>query len=244
MFYKSGVDITNDRQMFEFLKNHFTYYTANTWNRHRSIANNVKLYNLDLSGDWGVAYSLLAEGEYETLNCMVGEWCRDHAGYEVYFSGRSGGYLVLVEGDHAISCILPECVIYSDTYEDYKEWCRENFGSVKANRCELEYYTRLVRDFDKLCDELRDYCDELSRLKFEVVEMEKTVERFNDTYSDDLELLGFEPLSCDGTGRVDASEIVTLSCLFEAFCKVADRRDSGYILDVDADGWVFYKVNY
>ena len=50
MFYKTGVDITNDKQMFNFLKNHFEYYTCNSWNGLRSVANNVKLYNLDLSG--------------------------------------------------------------------------------------------------------------------------------------------------------------------------------------------------
>ena len=30
MFYKTGVDITNDRQMFEFLKGHFEYPTMNS----------------------------------------------------------------------------------------------------------------------------------------------------------------------------------------------------------------------
>ena len=32
MFYKTGVDITNDKQMFNFLKDHFTYPTMNSWN--------------------------------------------------------------------------------------------------------------------------------------------------------------------------------------------------------------------
>ena len=31
MFYKTGVDITNEKQMFNFLKGHTTYYTANSW---------------------------------------------------------------------------------------------------------------------------------------------------------------------------------------------------------------------
>lgn len=231
MFYKSGVDITNDKQMFEFLKNHFTYYTANAWNLSESIANNVKLYKLNLSGDWGVAMNLLNEGEYIEINWMIDEWCEDHVGYKVYFNGRSGGYLVLVEDDHATSCTLPESVIYSDTYEDYKQWCRENFGSVKANRDELQYYTKLVRDFDHLCDDLRDYCDMLSNLSFEVVEMEKSVERFNDEYADDLEYLGFSDLVCNSDGTVDVSEICAISCLYEAFMNTASRKDSGYILN-------------
>ncbi len=229
MFYKSGVDITNDRQMFEFLKNHFEYYTANSWNRRMSIANNVKLHRLNLSGNWSVAYSLLANGEYETINCMIADWRREHPMYEVFFNGRSGGYLVLYDnetGEH----VLPESILESDTYVDYKEYCREYYGSVKANRNELVFFTKLVQDFDKLCDVLRAYCDELSNLAFEVVEMEKSVERFNTIYEDDLYYLGFKNLHCDGNGCVDISEIQALDCLKEAFLRIADRRDSGYYI--------------
>jgi hypothetical protein len=140
--------------------------------------------------------------------------------------------------------MLPESVLDNDTYEDYKEWCRENYGSVKANRDELVRYTKLVQDFDKLCDQLRDYCDELSNLKFEVIEMEKSVEQFNEEYYDDLELLGFKPLHCDGDGKVDVSEIFTLTCLFEAFLKVADRTDNGYVLRKDEDNIIQYISRY
>ena len=95
-----------------------------------------------------------------------------------------------------INNLLPDDIVDSDNYEEYKEYCQYYYGSVKANRDDLVFYTKLVRDFDKLCDELRDYCDELSQLKFEVIEMEKAVYEFNERYSDDLELLGFKPLHC------------------------------------------------
>lgn len=240
MFYKKGIDITNDKQMFNFLKNHFEYPTMNSWNRLYSIANNVKIYNLSLSGDCWNALNLLQNGEYDTISYMIDDWRRCHSGYEVYFNGRSGGYLILRDcccNGH----MLPESILDSETYEDYKEWCREYCGSVKANRSELVEYTKLVQDFDKLCDELRDYCDELSNLKFEVVEMEKSVEAFNERYEDDLELLGFSPLYCDGAGLVDISEIHTLTCLNEAFCRIADRRDSGYELECNEYGCAYYK---
>lgn len=239
MFYKKGIDITNDRQMFEFLAGHFTYPTMNYHNYLYSIANKVKLYNLCLSGDWCVALSLLENGEYETLEIMIRDWELEHPGYEVYFNGRSGGYLILKAKD-SNGNLLPDDIVESDNYDDYKSYCRHYYGSVKANRDDLVFYTNLVRDFDRLCDELRDYCDELSQLKFEVVEMEKSVERFNTEYEDDLDLLGFKQLHCDGDGKVDISEICTIRSLAEAFFRVADRSDSGYQIKSDENGNVGY----
>ena len=240
MFYETGIDITNDRQMFEFLKGHFEYPTMSSWNRLYSIANKVKLHSLNLSGDWGVALDLLENGEYDTIRWMIHDWMTEHTGYEVYFNGRCGGYLVLKDRDYN-GHMLPESILDSDTYEDYKEWCRENYGSVKANRDELVRFTKLVQDFDKLCDELRDFCDELSNLKFEIVEMQKSVDQFNSDYEDDLELLGFKQLQCDSNGKVNVEEIVTLTSLFEAFLRVADRRDSGYQLKTDLEGRLHYE---
>ena len=48
MFYKKGVDISNTKSMYNFLKNHEKYDTLNSWNGLKSIANNVKVYNLKL----------------------------------------------------------------------------------------------------------------------------------------------------------------------------------------------------
>lgn len=242
MFYTKGIDITNDKQMFNFLKNHFEYFTLNSWNGLKTIANNVKMYNLQLSGDWYNAYNFLVDDEYEILNQMIGDWQAEHPGYEVYFNGRTGGYLVLTSTNNNGN-VLPYFIDGVDTYEEYKEYCKEYSGSVKANRDELIYFTKLVQDFDKLCDELRDYCDTLSKLKFEVVAMEKAVETFNDLYEDDLELIGFRKLYCDEDGKVDVSEIVAFSCLHEAFCRIADRRDNGYILRSDEPGIIRYVEN-
>ncbi len=229
MFYKKGIDITNDRQMFEFLKEHFEYPTMNSWNQLYSIANNVKLHRLGLSGDWCTALSHLENGEYDTVSYMIDDWRRCHPGYEVYFNGRSGGYLVLKDVGYN-GHVLPESILDSESYEDYKRWCREYYGSVKENRDELVEYTKLVQDFDKLCDELRDFCDRLSNITFEITAMQQSVENFNCQYADDLELLGFEPLVCDEDGVVDVSEISTLRCLSEAFTKKADYSDNGYKL--------------
>jgi hypothetical protein len=177
-----------------------------------------------LSGDWCTAYDLLANGEYDTINCIIQQWCEEHRGYEVYFNGRSGGHLVLVNSDHN-GTILPDDIEYSDNYAEYKSYCKEYYGSVKANRSDLVFYTKLVQDFDKLCDQLRDYCDELSNLKFEVIEMEKSVDAFNIQYENDLEVMEFQELHCDSEGVVDLSEIIMLQSLTEAFLRLA-KRDS------------------
>ena len=227
MFYKTGVDITNDKQMFNFLKNHFEYWTMNSWNRLESIANNVKLYKLGLTGDWGTAYDLLASGEYETINDMLTLWSELHNGYEVNFNGRSGGYLVLCNADNN-GHVLPDEIVEAEDYEGYKQWCRESYGSVRANRDALVYYTKLVQDFDKLCDQLRDFCNELSQQTFEIIEMQKAVDQFNNLYADDLTYLDFDYLRCADDGSVDVSEIYSLTSLFEAFTRVANRSDYGY----------------
>lgn len=240
MFYKKGVDITNDKQMFEFLKNHFEYHTMSSWNGLKSIANNVKLYNLGLSGDWCIAYDLLCSGEYETLEYIIRDWEAEHPGYEVFFNGRSSGYLVLYyKNDN--THVLPCSILESDTYEDYKEYCKEYYGcSVRANRDELVHFTKLIQDFDRLCDLLRDYCDELSNSKFEVIEMDKSVARFNEEYADDLCYLDFRDLVCDEDGKVDVSEIMALDSLYEAFIRIANRPNSGYCLVTDENCNIMY----
>jgi hypothetical protein len=240
MFYKTGIDITNDKQMFNFLKEHFEYPTMNSWNCLYSIANKVKLYDLRLSGDWCTALSLLESGEYDTLTFMIQDWEREHPTYEVYFNGRSGGYLILKDKGYN-GHVLPDIIIDNEDYEEYKDCCKYNFGSVKANRDELVYYTKLVQDFDRLCDALRDYCDELSNLSYERMEMEKSVERFNDEYCDDLELLGFQELVCKEDGTVYVGEIYTIKSLYEAFCHIANRHDFGYDLKLNKDCCVYYQ---
>jgi hypothetical protein len=242
MFYKKGIDITKDKQMFNFLKEHYTYYTGNSWNQIKSIANNVKLYRLDLSGSWTRALDLLECGEYEEVNWMIQDWEREHSGYKVYFNGRSGGYLVLYNADDNKTVLIDE-VEYNDDYEGYKEMCREYFGSVKAARYKLVEMVKLVQDFDKLCDQLRDYCDELSKLSFEVVEMQKSVDEFNTQYADDLDYLGFEELSCDEQGSVNVSEIIQLKSLYDAFCRTASRAKQGYLLS-NKDNIISYKRDF
>ena len=240
MFYQKGIDITNDKQMFSFLKNHFEYWTMNSWNRLSSVANKVKLYDMDLTGDWAVALSLLESGEYDTISMMIMDWERENPGYEAQFNGRCGGYLVLTRKDCNLP-VLPEDITCCDTYEEYKEYCRDYIGTVRMNRQTLVYYTKLVQSFDRLCDQLRDFCDELSKQSFEIVEMQRAVEEFNNDYSDDLEYLELQYLKCDEQGIVEVSEICQLNCLYEAFLRIASRKEEGYTFEYLPDWRIRYK---
>ncbi len=231
MFYKPYVDITKDKSMFNFIAGHPTYYTMNSWNRTRSIAHNVKLYNLHLEGDWCRALAHLESGEYDTISFMIQDWEREHPGYTVSFNGRSNGYLVLYNRAGSRS-VIPDTLDY-ESYEDYKADMRDFYGSVKANRDELVEFVRLVQAFDRLCDEIRDFVNGLSKLSYELEEMQKIVETFNIDYSSDLDLLGFKELEVNEAGEVDITEIYTLQCLAEAFQRLADRKDVGYRLAYD-----------
>lgn len=239
MFYVKGIDITNDKQMFNFLKDHYQYYTLNSWNGLKSIANNVKVYNLKLSGNCYNALTFLQDDNYDNLNSMIEDWEYEHRGYKVGFNGRSGGYLVLYNADDNRT-VLPDEVDYNDDYESYKEMCREYFGSVKAARYKLVEMVKLVQDFDRLCDQLRDYVDALSTQDFAARALERTVDLFNENYYDDLAYLGYSELVVEN-GKVDISEIRQLDCLYEAFCRMANKKDVGYKLEkCDGGNYVRY----
>ena len=238
MFYIKGIDITNDKQMFEFINNHFRYYTANSWNRGRSIAHNVKIYNLGLSGDHWTALTFLQDDDYFVVNMMIEDWETEHRGYKVGFNGSSGGYLVLYNATGGSA--IPDTLDY-DNYEDYKADMRDYYGSVKANRNELRDFVKVVQDFDRLCDQIRDYVDDLSNRNFMIEAMRESVERFNEQYSEDLEYLGFDPLYVE-LDKVDCSEILQVVSLYEAFIRVASKRDLGYRIERDGD-YVYYVVD-
>lgn len=233
MYYVKGIDITNDKQMFNFLKDHFQYYTMSSWNRSKSIANNVKLYKLGLSGDWTVALDFLNDSSYDEINSMIEDWEYEHPGYKVYFNGRSGGYLVLVNADNNRS-VLPDDIDECVDYEEYKRYCKEYYGGVKQNRHDLVELVRVVRDFDKLCDDLRDHCDWLSKHDFKKEAMEEAVSLFNEHYYDDLYYLDFDELTCED-GVVDIEQISALTCLVEAFLKIANKPSLGYKVKVEGN---------
>ena len=153
MFYKE-VDYNNYEEMFNFLFNHFVYDTMNSWNNLRSIAHNVKIWNLPVDSDKALA--ALEEDNYFQINQTIKDWEDDHPGYEVGFNGRSGGYLVLTSSKsnrHVFESDPDYCGKF-DNYQDWKEAVEEDYGSLDAYKEELLFEVKLVQEFDKLCDDL------------------------------------------------------------------------------------------
>ena len=240
MFYTTGVDICNTKSMWNFLKNHYTYYTLNSWNRQKSIAHNVKLYNLNLEGDWTVAMNyLFDESDAGLLQMYIDDEIREFEAkypyYEVASNGRSGGYLVIYD-KQGHGSIIPDCVDDYDTYEEFKEEVKSGWNGYRVSDFdrELRDAVEIVREFDKLCDRLRDLVNEYSKKSFDVDKLEDALTRFSDQYGDDLELLSLEgPVLEDD--RVKLNDIddfnAFMQCFFECFGE--DRRritvNNGYL---------------
>lgn len=151
------------KSMYLFLKNHFRYYTMNSWNCLKSIANNVKLYNLDLEGDWCNAYQILIDNNWIDLEWLIKDFEEKHKWFYVGFNGRSGGYLVLYDKSGNGS-ILPKYIEDTTDYEDFKQYAKEYGYNVKDFKNDLMYYVEVVQDFDKLCDNMRLAVNEMSKM--------------------------------------------------------------------------------
>lgn len=231
-FYKTGVDICSMKSMFNFLNDHFTYDTMNSWNRQTSIANKVKVYSLKLDGDCYAALALLEAEEYETVNEMIRDWEADHPGYVVYFNGRSGGYLVLTTKSYG--CAIPDEFYSYDTYEDWKEDMTTVGYRVSDFFRLLRDTVELVRDFDRLCDDIRAYVNELSKVDYKLRLLQDKCDEFNNRYDEDLDWLGAEWLEVED-GSVYVGEINHLKSLMEAFERVFDATKSGLKLVYDRE---------
>ena len=158
-YFQTKVHIGHTKDMWEFLTNHFTYWTMNSWNRLESIANKVKVWNLPFKHTSEEIFEMLEATDYAYINNYIEEWEEEHPGYKVGFNGRSAGYLVLYNENDNDSVLQPYELFNWYTYKDFKEEC--GYGEIESYyKPILRKLTKLVRDFDRLCDELIDVCDE------------------------------------------------------------------------------------
>ena len=247
MFYTYNVDICSVKSMWNFLKNHPTYSTLNSWNHQSSIAHNVKLYKLNLDGYWyNVLRFLQDEGDIGGLQLCINDELRDfeheYPGCRVGFNGRSGGYLVLYNSDNYRS-VLPDCVDQFDTYEDFKEDAKTYGYTVSEYLYELRQMTEIVRAFDKLCDNLRDLCNDYSTRSYDDNLLVDVLERFECQYFDDLESLKLKGPELIN-GRIKLNDIEKYNSFMTCFLNLfgEDRRrvtrvreDDGYYIYLEED---------
>ena len=95
------VDKRSREAMTEYLSGHFRYNTMNSWNQSTSYAHNMKIHSLGLDRDiTDKLYSLIqVEAFYESLNDLMHEFGEAHNyQWQAGMNGRSGGYLVLYQG--------------------------------------------------------------------------------------------------------------------------------------------------
>ena len=235
LFYKGAINKRSGKALFNFLNNHFTYYTMNSWNGLESIANKVKIYELGLEGDKWLALGLLQNDDYESLNRMIYNWEEEHPNYEVVFNGRSGGYLVLTNKNDNIN-VIPNWISDYDNYEDFKANVKDYYETIKNCLDDLNYYVELVQSFDKLCDEIREYVNELSltdKEKLAEDELQGIVDNFNYAYEQDLMNMQIEELevSKDDKGYyIDTNQLTKSNSLSDCFDRLLDKFDNAISL--------------
>lgn len=96
------VDLRSRSKMTDFLEQHFRYFTMNSWNCSESYACNLKIYRLGLDSEIeNKLYDLIKCQEFfYALKELMDEFAAAHQyRWQVAMNGRSGGYLVLYQGE-------------------------------------------------------------------------------------------------------------------------------------------------
>ena len=150
-------------QKFNYIKNHFTYFTLNSWNGLTSIANNVKVHKLGLTpkqidkmlnifADEG-----LNDEFYESMNYILYSFEHRNPAYRVGFNGRSGGYLVITPNNNNGSIIngdIDNADTYKELVKNFVEYYGWDYRDAQAeSKQEIEDLFDIVVKFDDLCDE-------------------------------------------------------------------------------------------
>ncbi len=110
--FSEPVDLRSRQEMVNFLRNHFRYPTMNSWNQATSYACNLKIHKLGLTSEIvSKLYDLLDTQEFfDFRNELLQDFNRAHSyRWQAGFNGRSGGYLVLYQGELRATEYLSHC---------------------------------------------------------------------------------------------------------------------------------------
>lgn len=177
-------------QKFQYIKNHYVYNVMNSWNRLQSIANNIKIYNLELTNEQiDKFFELISIDEellYANLQFTIEDF-EDITNTNIFFNGRSNGYLVIVpKFDQYNKRMNILDLFFDDNIYDYdtlKEFKKESLDTAYGkdnedinNNLEECYY--LLKSFDLLCDLLREELIYILE-KAEIKEEKEIVEQIN-----------------------------------------------------------------
>lgn len=125
--FHKDVDLSSRKDMIDFLRNHSRYDLMNSWNRTTSYANNIKIYNLNVSEKIKEAFfEMLDTDIFDEAHDILEDFRNRYDGrYQIGTNGRSSGYLVLYNGYKKES--------------DYKSYCtacgQKNFKIATDNDC-------------------------------------------------------------------------------------------------------------
>ena len=157
------------RQKFDYIHTHFYYYTMNSWNGTKSLANNVKIYNLPLTKEQKDKFFELYCNEnlideiYFHINTILEDFALENE-FEIAFNGRSGGYLVAYNKNNSCN-VIDEDLIDFESYDEAIKYYKEYYG-WSFRDCQAELKSIIERNF-AICVLFDDCCDDvLNELKY------------------------------------------------------------------------------
>ena len=185
--FSESVDLRSRKEMTSYLQNHFRYFTMNSWNGADSYAHNLKIHKLGLGYEIEMKlFELLNFQEFfDTQRLLMDDFARRHQyRWQVGMNGRSGGYLVLYEGELRKSGYLSFCTSCGQRnyrrVEETGNVCGRCHSPSRVNYQQMPMYpvtfpgrgidmdedydewsiqelrdrVRLIQDFDRLADEM------------------------------------------------------------------------------------------
>lgn len=166
--YYTGLKERTLESKFDYIKEHFTYDIMNSWNGLESIANKVKIYDLNLTSKQIDKFFELVDIDssyiYDSLAFTIEDF-ENLTNMDIFFNGRNGGYLVIVpKFKHYKKNMNLLDLFFDDNIYDYetlKEFKKESLDTSYGYTNEdinknLEECYYLLKSFDLLCDLLRE----------------------------------------------------------------------------------------